>query len=284
MTATDPNVLLEEAKCLGCHSGATLAERLKLAFWQRISLGPVRSFITRAGLTDPTQIQAVSDLAEAAMLNGWWDKCDLIYPFVGGTAQAHAQNLKSSSFAIIWNGAVAHNSSGITGDGATGYGDTGYVPNSSGQVGLNSVHLGIYRRTNGQTLRNHLGSSSLGTGSSLTMDNASGAAPIRIRANDNTLSSMGPGASSLAFAVMTRFDAANKHLYHGALDEIHAIASIAVPNFSIYILARNLDGAMSGPSNVNLAGATVGSGLTFSEYASMRNDFQAFNTALGRQV
>src|SRR6185295_17394845 len=122
-------------------------------------LSPVASFIDRAGITSAAQIAALNTLVLAAKTNGWWDKCDLIYPFVGGTAQAHAQNLKSESFTITWNGAVTHDANGITGDGATGYGDTGYVPSSSGQVTLNSAHLGIYRRNAGTNNRVYAGAS-----------------------------------------------------------------------------------------------------------------------------
>lgn len=36
---TDPNVLFQEAACLGCHSDASMADMLRLALLDRISTG-----------------------------------------------------------------------------------------------------------------------------------------------------------------------------------------------------------------------------------------------------
>jgi len=152
--AVDSNILLEETRCLGCNSDASEAGLLTLGLWQRLaSLADVDeivdSFVSRSGISDATQIAAVTALVTSARVHGWWDLCDIIYPFVGGTAGTHAQNLKSSSFTITWNGTVTHNANGITGDGATGFGDTTYIPSSSGQMILDSTHASFYRRTTG---------------------------------------------------------------------------------------------------------------------------------------
>ena len=59
-----------------------------------------QAFITAAGLTDETQINSVCQLVNdlktyPAVGTKYWDREDLIYPFVGGTSVAHAVNLKS---------------------------------------------------------------------------------------------------------------------------------------------------------------------------------------------
>ena len=275
MTREEVGNLIDSGKCLGALGTPYDAAKLSLLNLQQIVL----SFVDRAGLTDETQIEAVNALTLAAILHGWWGKCDLIYPFVGGTDTAHAQNLKSSSFTITWNGTVTHDANGITGDGATGYGDTGYNPSSSGKVALNSAHLGIYRRTTGSTVnRNYCGiqlgadAFFLGVGSPLTN--------VNYRVNDGSFNAV--TLTSLGWLAGARFDAANKHLYQGGIDTSNANASTNVVSGSCLVLARNSPAASF--SDSNLAVMTVGSGITFSEYQLMASDWQTFQTALGRQV
>lgn len=282
MAASDVQGLMSDAKCFAC-PGASSTELMELAMLDRASRasGPVSSFVDRAGITDATQLAALTTLFTNAFLNGWWDKCDLIYPFVGGNANAHAQNLKSSNFTITWNGTVTHDANGIKGNGSTGYGATGYNPASSGQLTLNSVHLGAYIRSEptGST-GCYLGSSD-GT-NFLNLHNGAIALRFRYSVNDTVLQNQ--VITSLAFSVCNRIDAINKHLFNGGVDNSSAQASSAIPSVALYVLARNVSGAAANFGNANLAGATAGSGLTFAQYQLMAADWQAFNTALGRQV
>lgn len=251
-----------------------------LSLWDSISqgAGPVGSFVERAGITDPVQIVALQALFTNAVTHGWWDKCDLIYPFVGGTALAHAQNLKSSSFTITWAGTVTHNANGITGNGTTGIGDTGYNPTSSGQIALNSAHLGCYVRSIPALLRGLIGAQ---VGADfLRLNSATPAGAMQVRANCGTSSAV--TSVNNAFVALSRIDAANQHLFRSGVDNSFAVASLAIPNMTVVVLAFALPAA--GASAANIAGATAGSGLTFAEYALMAADWQAFNTSLGRAV
>jgi len=283
--AVDSNILLEETRCLGCNSEASEAGLLTLGLWQRLaSLADVDeivdSFVARSGITDATQIAAVTSLVTSARVHGWWDLCDLIYPFVGGTAGTHAQNLKSSSFTITWAGTVTHNANGITGDGTTGFGDTAYIPSSSGQVLVNSVHLGAYRRTTGTSSSRSYSGVTTGL-TALNIERAISAANLNAAVHDLLNSTLGP--ASLAFSAAVRNDSANKHVFTGASDLTSAVASASVPTINLYVLARNNNGVTDRFSNSNLAGLTAGPGITFATYELMKNDWQVFNAALGRQ-
>lgn len=281
MPASDPQTLVAEAKCYGC-LGVSITDLLKLALWDRISqVSAVGSFIDRANITNSAQIAALNALVLSAHAHGWWEKCDLIYPFVGGNANAHAQNLRSSGFTITWNGAVTHNANGITGDGATGYGNTTYNPVSAGQMTVNSAHLGAYIRTEpGASTRCYVGSSN-GT-NFINLFNGSVALRVNYSVNDTALQVQ--VVTALAFTSASRIDSANKHLYSSGVDNSAVRASTSIPGFPLFVLARNVSGAPANIGNANLAGLTAGSGIDFATYQLMATDWQAFQTALGRQV
>lgn len=274
---------------MAASNDATLARALKLQLLCNVSAaGPVvdpavTSFVSRSGITDVTQIAAVTALVAAAKANGWWDQCDLIYPFVGGTAGAHAQNLKSTSFTITWAGTVTHDANGITGNGTTGYGDTGYLPSTGPLWTQNSAHIGVYRRTAGGTLnRDYIGASSAGP---LIAFSGRGIAATSFRGDCNAVGAFTfVGALALAWNVCARIAAADIHGYSGATDATAISLSTGNPAAGLYVLARNTSGVAGTFSNANLAGATAGSGLTFVEYGVMAADWQTFNTALSRQV
>lgn len=246
-------------------------------------LTPVEDFVIRAGIGDAAQIAALNALYAGAMLNGWWDKCDLIYPFVGGTSGTHSHNLKSDLYPIVWSGTVTHDMNGITGDGSTGYGNTGYRPAASTLLTQNSSHISAYRRTAGNTgLYAGCGVSgaSLNFGRLPAIPNAIGGAQ-----NDDTMVD-GMQTTVLGLVVGTRYDAADKHFYAGLADTTKVRASTGVPPSprTLYILAWDNNGTATTFSTANLAGLTVGSGLTLGDYFGMQADWDAFNTALGRSV
>jgi len=281
MSATPIEELIADAGCFTC-LGMSVAEALQVVLIDKISqLGPVASFIARGGVTDPVQISALNTLVLSAQSNGWWEKCDLIYPFVGGTAVAHAQNLKSTQFTITWNGTVTHDANGITGNGTTGYGNTGYSPAMGPGWSLDSAHLGFYFRNNGG------GASVYGGADSGTVRANIGRPPFPATSafgsiNDNA--GDGYAGLSLAWRMMSRTVSTTKHLFSGGVDNSTARASTSVINFPCFVLANDVSGVAGQFSSVNLAGMTGGAGISFAEYTAMAVDWQTFNTSLGRQV
>ena len=247
-------------------------------------LTPVESFVARAGITDAAQVAALEALYSSAVANAWWDKCDLIYPFVGGSAAAHAENLKSSLYSITWSGTVTHDANGITGSGAvgSGYGDTGYQPSASTILTQDSAHISVYRRTAGND--GYYAGCGV-SGASLTFGRLVIPNGIGTAMNDDTTID-GVASTTLGLIAATRYAAANKHLYTGLADTVRVRASTTFPPAPrvLYVLAWDNAGTPSNYSTVNLTGLTVGSGLTLGEYTAMRTDWDTFNTALGRNV
>lgn len=281
---TESDILLNEARCLGCGS-MTMDEMFEAALLTRIyQLAPAHSFIERAGITNATQIAAINQLVVSAQDHGWWDKCDLIYPFVGGTAASHAQNLKSSSFTITWNGTVTHDANGITGNGTTGYGVSGYIPLSSGQMLISSTHVGLYRRTAGNLNGAYCGCRSTSSNRLLIQLDPTVNTSVRFAVNDSG-STTTAVLTSLGWLSSTRNESANKILLTGGADQSFAVAAGTKSPALFHILATFTQGVgAQQPSSVNLAGITAGSGITFSMRQVMSSDWQTFQTALGRQV
>lgn len=120
-----------------------------------------QAFLTAAGITDPTQSNAVNQLVIDLKAASIWSKLLAIYPFVGGSATKHKYNLKDprdldAAFRIVWNGTVTHDASGVTSDGSSGYGDTKLIPSvvmqtnggsagvwADGTTGVNQVAMGV---------------------------------------------------------------------------------------------------------------------------------------------
>jgi len=87
--------------------------------------GIVQAFISVSGISDLTQVSAINtlytDLVSANITGtSLWDKIQVLYPFVGGNATAHAVNLKDATLhSLTFSGSPIHNANGITGAPST---------------------------------------------------------------------------------------------------------------------------------------------------------------------
>jgi hypothetical protein len=86
---------------------------------------------TAGGTLTTTELNAVNQFTIDLKAAGVWTKMHAIYPMLGSSAAACAQNLKSSSFtatftSVGWTFA----STGVKGNGSSAYMDTGFTPSS----------------------------------------------------------------------------------------------------------------------------------------------------------
>jgi len=100
---------------------------------------------TAGGSLSATEKTAVNTLVLDLKANSLWTRMKAIYPMVGASAAACAQNLKSSSFtgtftATGWTFA----STGVTGNGTSAYMNTGYNPSSDADTTVNNFHHSVY--------------------------------------------------------------------------------------------------------------------------------------------
>ena len=87
--------------------------------------------VTSAGGTlSGTEQTAVNTLVIALKANSLWTPMKAIYPMVGASAAACAQNLKSASFPGAFTSGWTFASGGVTGNGTSAYMNTNFIPSS----------------------------------------------------------------------------------------------------------------------------------------------------------
>jgi hypothetical protein len=110
------------------------------------------NFVQATGITDLTQIRAISTLVTDFKYAGIWNKFKAIYPFIGGTSTTHKFNLKDprntlDAYVITFGSGWTHSSNGILPNGTVnGTATFGIIP--SRDMSDDSAHISIYSRTN----------------------------------------------------------------------------------------------------------------------------------------
>jgi hypothetical protein len=121
------NALLGSSQASSIRLGSTLA-------WQYSSIDPdAEAFLIATGITDPTITSAINTFVIQIKSDGIWDKCNPIYPFVGGTATTHKFNLKDprdldAAYRLTYFGGLTHDSNGVKPNGTTGWIRTHWNP------------------------------------------------------------------------------------------------------------------------------------------------------------
>ena len=240
-----------------------------------------QSFFTTTGITDITIKSAINSLVLSAKSNGWWSKCYVIYPFVGGSSTTCSYNLKNTAqYQILWSGTSTFSSTGVKSNGTTGYGNTGFNPNSI--LTYKYGHISTY-------LRNAQSSTEIPVG----VRDGSGDFDLTITQfgylsffpSPDAYTSLSPVTTT---GLMMGVDT------NGVVDLYRNGSSVSnsnsgnggfqFPNASVYVLARNDNGTAASFSNQETAFVTMGIELTSTDANNMYTDIQNFQTAIGRQV
>jgi len=246
--------------------------------------------VTAAGGTlSATEQLAIDTLVKQMKSDGIWTKMKAIYPMVGASAAACAQNLKSSSFtgtftATGWTFA----STGVTPNGTNAFMNTNLIPDNS--LTINNTHLSFYSRTN------TVSGVDIGTN-----DNATTFLPLFkfvVRNSSNEFIAL--QYSFLTGEILTATNTDSRGFYEisrisnissKAFKNGSSIVSSTTPNsqtrmskFSLYIGASNNNGVAQEFSNHQCAFASIGDGLTDPEASNLYTTVQAFQTTLSRQV
>jgi hypothetical protein len=118
--------------------GGTSFDADAQAFFDRVT--------TAGGTLTTTEKTATNQLVLDMKSAGVWTSMKAVYPMVGASAAACAQNLKSSSFTGTFTSGWTFASTGVTPNGTSAYMNTGL--NISSNLSLTSTHLSFYSRTN----------------------------------------------------------------------------------------------------------------------------------------
>jgi hypothetical protein len=240
-----------------------------LAYYNRV--------IAAGGSLTTTEQNATKTLVADLKANSLWTPMKAIYPMVGASAAACAQNLKSASFTGTFNGGWTFASTGITGNGSTGYFNTTFNPNTS-ISDINSAHLSIYSRTT-------TGASGVDIGASPS------AWDIEIiytsfyagMMDGNYLNTANSDAKGLW--TNSRISSSNVVAYRNGSTFVSGTnAPVTKPNCNVYIGARSDASIPLFFTDRQYAFASIGEGLTSGNVSNLYTAVQAFQTTLSRQV
>jgi hypothetical protein len=243
-----------------------------LAFFQRVS--------DATGTLSLTEKQAVNQLVLDLKANSLWTPMKAIYPMVGASAAACAQNLKSSSFTGTFTSGWTFASTGVT--PLLGYMDTGFNPTT--QIANNNTgSYGIYSRTDRADNFSAQHGAVDGLGYVLFILKAS--SKIQNYHNSDTGTNI-TNTNSQGFYQMTRDSSTNT--FHSKNSTINTVSLTAKgrPNVNLYICARNnTSGVANAFDTIEVAFAYYSDqSLTTTNLSNYYTAVQAFQTTLSRQV
>jgi hypothetical protein len=247
-----------------------------VAFFNRVT--------TAGGTLSTTEKQAVNSLVVALKANSLWTPMKAIYPMVGASAAACAQNLKSSSFTGTFTSGWTFASTGVTPNGTSAYMDTNFVP--SANLTNNNVSVSQYFRTN-------IADQSIDFG---CFSSVTSAIYQQTRYTDNKLYGViqteflsevvHSNLNSQGFYTLNRTSSSSlKSFKNGVLlgNKTNLITG-TLPSRSYYISALNKSPSPISFSFKESSFASMGDGLTDTEASNFYTAVQAFQTTLSRQV
>lgn len=249
------------------------------------------AFIVAAGITDQTQINAISQLVSDLKGYGIWSKMKAIYPFCGGTASTHKWNLKDArdlddAFRLVFSGGWTHSSTGALPNGTNGYADTKL--NAQFNLGQFSTHITYYSRTNndgtyieagaqdGSNLNQRIALHIKYSGNGYYDQNDIGTG--RLTVNLSSINSTG------LYCMSRTFNNLQKAFRNGSQigsTNTNTISTL-LPTSNLYLGAYNASIPIY--TSRECAFASIGDGLDDTEANNLYTAVQVFQTTLGRQV
>jgi hypothetical protein len=240
-----------------------------LAYYNRV--------IAAGGSLTTTEQSATLQLVLDLKANSLWTPMKAIYPMVGASAAACAQNLKSSSFTGTFTSGWTFASTGATPNGTSAYMDTNL--NASTVLGLNSTHYSYYSRTNIISNQVDMGAN---IPSSYLIFNYNNLALSAINATQTQRASA--ASPTTGFLIGSRSNSTEEKYYTNNVAQTLISASTAQPNLNIYIACYNNSGTALYFSSKQCAFTSIGDGLTDTQASNLYTAVQAFQTTLSRQV
>jgi hypothetical protein len=242
---------------------------------------------TAGGSLSATEKAAVNTLVIQMKADGTWTPMKAIYPMVGASAAACAQNLKSSSFTGTFSSGWTFASTGVTPNGTSAYFNTNL--NQSGNLTPSNNHISIYSRTNAN------GSLSYNTQDCGITNNISYSFQVLISRGQNLANcEMGSqiiqvsNSDSRGYFLGTSTSSTSAKLYKNG-----SSIGTSTTTQTRTMFANNVYFGASNESTSNLAVwfsprenafASIGDGLTDTQASNFYTAVQAFQTTLSRNV
>ena len=241
------------------------------------------NFFTATGITDDTIKGAITELVKALKDSGLWNKMEVLYPFAGGSADAHAYNLvDTSTFKINWNGSITHGAFGIL-PAVNAYGDTGYNPNTQLGPSPGSSAIGAYIYSPSSTLSGIVGLANSSYNNQFLLFNNAGNTGSSQQSsgggNPGVTATKGSGAwvASRSSQTLLRLFNNGTQVNENTTDA----SSLTIASLNAYVGATNLAGAASGVADT-LSFAFISSGFSNAEASQMSDIMEQYARRLDR--
>jgi hypothetical protein len=229
--------------------------------------------VTAAGGTlSATEQTATNQLVLDMKSAGIWTSMKAIYPMVGASAAACAQNLKSSSFTGTFTSGWTFASTGVTGNGTSTHFDTGL--NVLSNLSQNNTHLSFYSRTDNDEEGVDMGTENT------TIQYYAGILYYRI--NTSIYANVGTQPSD-GFTLSSRITTTQQKVYKNAsILNTDNQGTNAQDDKNIYLGAWN--NTITYSTDREYAFCSIGDGLTDTQTSNFYTAVQTFQTTLSRQV
>lgn len=220
-----------------------------------------------------------------------WTPPLAFYPFVGGTATAHAVNLKSpGTYNLTFSGSPTHSSLGVVFAGSPQFANTGILANS---LSRGDNHLSLYSQTSTGTGTYDMGATSnFGSGSNqitLALRRASNLALFDDGSGLSERASVSVGDGS-GFFIGTATATNARDLYRNGSSIASSTTSditSTLPAINIYIGAVNSVTSPVGATGYvsrTFSFSSIGPKLTSGQVSTFSTIVNAFETRLGRNT
>lgn len=240
------------------------------AFFDRVT--------TAGGTLSATEKTAVNKLVLDLKSYSIWSKMKAIYPMVGASSAACAQNLRSSSFTGSFSSGWTFASTGVTPNGTSAYMNTGLNPSLN--LTNSSGHFSYYSRTNTAAgAKYEMGCYDGTYGNGVVARYSSDIFYAVYGAYNATTSN----TDSRGFYVTNRNSSTNTTGFKNGTKVINAVSNGTAANKIIFLAANN-SATIQEFNDRQCAFASIGDGLTDTEASNFYTAVQAFQTTLSRQV
>jgi hypothetical protein len=258
-------------------SGGVAYDADAQAFFNRVT--------TAGGSLSLTEKNATNQLVLDLKANSLWTPMKAIYPMVGASAAACAQNLKSSSFTGTFTSGWTFASTGVKGNGTSAYMDTGL--NSLTHLSQTNLNISLYVRTNSNAGNPY----DIGNGTGGVTANAtylitrynSNLAYIGIA--DATYGTSITSTDSKGFWTGTTNGSSTQTLYkNGSSIKSGTTPTSTMANNNLFLGASNNGTTGINSSDKEFAFCSIGDGLSGTNASDLYTAVQAFQTTLSRNV
>jgi hypothetical protein len=240
------------------------------AFFNRVT--------TAGGTLSTTEKQAVNQLVLDLKANSLWTPMKAIYPMVGASAAACAQNLKSSSFTGTFSSGWTFANTGATPNGTSATFNTGLNPTTA-LSSVNSNHKAVYLRTNSGGAKVSIGQNDSQWLSALKFTN--GLCYLYNPTSSQLISQTNSNITNLS--INTRRSSTDFAFFYNN-SKLATNTSLNTASFASNNVHVGSAGGFTYYDNNENAFASIGDGLTDTQASNFYTAVQAFQTTLSRNV